>query len=132
MGARAETMPHRVNEVKTSKKFKMCFSHNGFPQSAIASFPTPLTNSLVVSAEAWTPGQPIWSQPGNKQGPAFLPGNQEPKTPSWSIPTAPPPSSCDNLLISWTGFCPFQGEVPTPKPHGTYGMYLFAQCTGSI
>ena len=47
---RIETAPHRVNEVKTSKKFKACFSENLF-------FQTPLTNPLAVSKEARTQRQ---------------------------------------------------------------------------
>ena len=80
--AHFETVPHRANEVTTSRKAKACFSESISPRSAIVSFQTPLTNPLAISAEAWSQSQRVCFQPVNKQDPAFLPQDNELKTPS--------------------------------------------------
>ena len=43
---RIETVPHSVNEVKTSRKFKACFSENCFPLISYCVFSDP-TNKLT-------------------------------------------------------------------------------------
>lgn len=52
----SENMSHRFNEAETSRKFKACFSENGFPLVSCCVF-SDSTNKSLVSKEARTQGQ---------------------------------------------------------------------------
>lgn len=132
-----DTVPHRVNEVENSIKFKVCFSEGCFPWSPVVSFQIPLSNPLVVPTEAWTQDQLMQFQLRNKEGPAFHTQDKEPKTPcslnQLSEHMQPVFSmSAVNLLRSRGWILSHSDIVFFYSEHGTYVTYMFAQCTHSI
>ena len=49
-----ENVPHRINEVKTNRKFKACFSEACLSLISYCFVSDPTTNPVTVSIEAWT------------------------------------------------------------------------------
>ena len=58
---RVKLCPVGLMRLKLAETLNLDFQRNVSPSSATMSFQTPLTNSLAISAEAWTQGQLIQS-----------------------------------------------------------------------
>lgn len=123
--------PIGLMRLKPAESLKLVFQWTVSPLSAIMSFLTPLTNLLVVSAEAWTQGQLIWFQPMNKQVLYSLPKITNPRPypiyiGSHSTPIA---SSSSPKRTSWYQGLNFASDVKSPpqNEHGQYVACTFTQ-----